>query len=189
MSIQPGEPTKRSVEFLDVIRLLAQLIRELKLQRNPELPDVEQQTLLKSLENWHQFRGRTEAELVGWLRRILRNHLADLARIAIQRNQSQQCSLDQGSSPLGICLLSDDSTPSHKAMRIERSSQIHDALNKLPDDQRTAIVLRHMYEFSIEEICPLIGRTAPGVAGLLRRGLTTLRKHLMDDLQRGAHGA
>jgi RNA polymerase sigma-70 factor (ECF subfamily) len=42
--------------------------------------DVVQQTLLEAHRKWHQFRGATEAELAGWLRRMLSCELADALR-------------------------------------------------------------------------------------------------------------
>ena len=42
--------------------------------------DVVQETLLKAHEHRDQFRGQTEAERRGWLRRILANTVADAAR-------------------------------------------------------------------------------------------------------------
>lgn len=189
MSIQPGQPPDRPVDFEDALRLMAQLLRELRLQGNPDFSDAGQHTLAKAFEKWDQFRGRSEAELLAWLRQILRNYLADVARANYRRMGGRERSLDQAKAPVALWLIDDHSTPSQKAMRQERWIRLNEALHTLPDDQRTAIVLRHMYDFSVEEICPLMGRTTAAVAGLLRRGLNTLRQLLADDSERGSHGA
>src|SRR4051812_20809557 len=42
--------------------------------------DVVQETFLEAARNFPRFRGTTEAELVGWLRKILASNLAELFR-------------------------------------------------------------------------------------------------------------
>lgn len=57
-----------------------------RMQLNPRLAskiapsDIVQQTLLKAHEKRAQFRGGTEQEFAGWLRRILANTLAETLR-------------------------------------------------------------------------------------------------------------
>ncbi|MFO0865328.1 MAG: sigma factor [Gemmataceae bacterium] len=46
----------------------------------PRSSDLVQQTLLKATGSLDQFRGANEAELAGWLRRILANNLHDFLR-------------------------------------------------------------------------------------------------------------
>jgi RNA polymerase sigma-70 factor (ECF subfamily) len=50
----------------------------------------------------------------------------------------------------------------------------------LPDDQREAVILRHLQEFSLPEIMQLMGRSRASVAGLLFRGLRALREWLQE---------
>ena len=50
----------------------------------------------------------------------------------------------------------------------------------LPEDQRNAVELRHLYGYSVSDITSRMGRTRPSVAGLLRRGFGCLREHLTD---------
>src|SRR6478672_14289 len=42
--------------------------------------DVVQKTYLEAFRDFRQFRGRTEAELLGWLRGILKHNLANVRR-------------------------------------------------------------------------------------------------------------
>src|SRR5262245_49774016 len=50
------------------------------LQGKVDASDVVQEALLKAHRDRGQFRGQTEAERLGWLRRILANTLADTRR-------------------------------------------------------------------------------------------------------------
>ena len=57
--------------YRDYLRLLARMQMSRQLQAQLDASDVVQLTLLKAHEKIGQFRGQTEAELAGWLRRIL----------------------------------------------------------------------------------------------------------------------
>jgi RNA polymerase sigma-70 factor, ECF subfamily len=83
---------------------------------------------------------------------------------------------------MALWLVADQSSPSQKAIRKEQWDRLVDALAQLPADQRTALELRHLQGRSIPEICEEMSRTTAAVAGLLRRGLKTLRALLDQSL-------
>lgn len=62
------------------------------------------------------------------------------------------------------------------AHELERA--IDDALRSLPEDQRTAIVLRRYEEMPYEEIAAVLGTTLPAVKSLLFRARESLRVKL-----------
>jgi RNA polymerase sigma-70 factor, ECF subfamily len=66
--------------YREYLVLLARLQCDPRWQRLMDPSDLAQQTLLKAHENFGQFRGGSEAELLGWLRRILTNQLVDAVR-------------------------------------------------------------------------------------------------------------
>jgi hypothetical protein len=86
-------------------------------------PRTCQQTLLKAHENFAGFRGRTDAELRGWLRAILAQQLALIARKRGRRPvrvHSLESALEQSSARLESLLASQESSPSADAMHAER---------------------------------------------------------------------
>ena len=70
--------------------------------------------------------------------------------------------------------------PSGEASAAELAAEIDAALAALPDDQRTAMVLRRYDEMPYEEIAEVIGTTVSAVKSLLFRARETLRLKLKE---------
>src|SRR5262245_37008051 len=176
-----GHPLER---YRDYLLLLArsQLDRDLQAKLDPS--DVVQQTLLKAHQNWHQFRGGSEAELAAWLRSILARHVADVVRKFDPwhggRERSLEAALEQSSARLESWLSAESLTPSERFERQEQLLRLAEALADLPDDQQVALELRHLRGLSIADVAREMGRTPAAVGSLLYRGLKTLRQ-LLDD--------
>jgi RNA polymerase sigma-70 factor (ECF subfamily) len=154
------------------------------LQAKLDPADVVQQALLTAHRARDQFRGTTGAEQLAWLRKILARTLAQELRkfhsgkrdVGFERSLSD--ALDDSSHRMEAMLAADGSSVSHKAMRQEELLRLSAALEELPDEQRHAVVLKHVSGRKTEEISKLMGRTKQSVAGLLRRGMKGLREHL-----------
>ncbi|MFO0951172.1 MAG: sigma-70 family RNA polymerase sigma factor [Isosphaeraceae bacterium] len=82
---------------------------------------------------------------------------------------------------MGRWLAADQSSPSQKAERNEAIVRLADALIRLPEDNRRALVMRHCQGASLAEISAALGRTPQAVAGLLKRGLARLRDEMPGD--------
>jgi RNA polymerase sigma-70 factor, ECF subfamily len=67
-------------QYRDCLRILARMNLHPDSRSELDSSDIVQQTLLKAHENIQGFRGRTDAELQAWLRAILSQQLAILAR-------------------------------------------------------------------------------------------------------------
>ena len=154
-----------------------------RLQGKVDPLDLVQQTLLRACQSADQFRGSGDREVRAWLRSILSNIIIDsLRRFGGADGGDRECSLEDtlgGTSTWQENLLKDDaSTPSQRANRNEIIAGITKALNRLPEDQRIAVGLRHLHGATLAETAARMGKTTPAVAGLLRRGLETLRTEL-----------
>ena len=183
MSAEHAQPVdlERFRRYL-LILAEAELAPRLRVKESPS--DIVQQSLLEAHRDLPSFRGRSDAELVGWLKTILARNLLNVARhfrtakCDIRLEQSLPESLEQSSARLDQWLSIDQSSPSQRAERNERVVALADALALLLDQERTAILLKHFRGWSLQEISEHIDRPVTAVAGLLKRGLKKLRDHL-----------
>jgi RNA polymerase sigma-70 factor, ECF subfamily len=179
-----SERGSRSLEdYRDYLRLLARFHIPTGLKGQFDASDAAQQALLKAHENHDQFRGHTDLELKAWLRAILARILADASRINRRRRgdavRSIEAALEQSSTRLEAFLVSEQSNPSEKAMRAEQTLRLASVLQRLPNDQRTALELRYLKGLPVAAVAEEMGRGPESVTGLLYRGMQTLRR-LMD---------
>lgn len=164
--------------YRDYLLLLARARVGGRLRAKLDPSDVVQQTLLEAHRDRAQLRGDDPAP---WLRQILARNIANAARDLgrarrdVARERSLEAALDESSARLEAFLAADESSPSFKARRNERVGLLARALAELPEDQREAVVLRHLQGQALAEIAAAMGRSPAAVAGLLHRGLDRLR--------------
>lgn len=182
METDGDRPEPALERFRPYLLLLARLHLGDRHRAKLDASDVVQQALLEAHRTRAQFRGTTDAELAGWLRRVLACELADALRGLARakrdaaRERELEAVLGEVSSRLEACLAADQSSPSARAAHNEQLIRLAAALLHLPDDQRRAVELRHLQGRSVAEIAAALGKTETAVGGLLRRGMTRLRE-------------
>lgn len=170
--------------FRTYLHLLARAYLGERQRGRIEASDVVQQTLLNAHARRDQFRGRSEAELAGWLRQILKHNLADALRdvARVKRDVARERPLetaDDSFSRADAWLVAVQSSPSQHAAKAEELLRLADALSQLPEPQREAIVLHHLQGRPLAEVAEEMQRTTTAaVAGLLHRGLKSMRQFL-----------
>lgn len=173
-------------QFRHYLKMLARL----QLGRSPhaklDASDLVQQTLLDAHQDLQRFRGSSEAEMAGWLRRLLTCNLADAlrhlgrAKRDINREQSLHEQLDCSAFQLGASLAAVQTSPSQHAARNEELLRLAWAMEQLPEAQRMAVELHHLRGRTLAETAIQLGRSEAAVAGLLRRGFRRLRQLLSE---------
>src|SRR5262245_12968531 len=159
---------------------LAQRQVEGRIAVRVDASDVIQQTFLEAYRSFPQFAGRDARELAAWLHRILDHKVAAAIRdhtLLQKRNLGRERSMDDSAAgaPLKQELDAGHSSPSQKAIRGEEAVRLSQALTALPDDQREAVRLRHLGGWAVADIARHLGRTPAATAGLIKRGMHTLR--------------
>jgi RNA polymerase sigma-70 factor (ECF subfamily) len=171
--------------YRNYLALAARLQITRHLQSKVDAADLVQETLLKAHRSFEQFRGQTEAELTGWLRRILAANVANLIRqyfgtqgrdVRLERPLADE--LEQSSRIRDMALIARTSSPSQRAARREEAVLLANALRQLPEDYSEVIVLRHLEGLPFAEVARRMGRSVDSVEKLWIRALTRLRRLL-----------
>src|SRR5262249_17022987 len=164
---------------------LARLQVGRRLRGKVDAADVVQDTFLKASRDFAEFHGRTEDELASWLRQILAYTVANLVRHYLgTRRRDQRLEreladeLDRSSRALDGGLLARGSSPSQQATRREQAVLLADALDRLPDDYREVLILRHLEELSFLDVARRMNRSLDSVKNLWTRALARLRRTL-----------
>jgi RNA polymerase sigma-70 factor (ECF subfamily) len=169
--------------YRNYLKLLARLQIDRRLQGKIDPSDVVQETFLEAHRDFGQFRGRSERELVSWLRQILATNLANLIRhyrgtqrrdIRLERELARDLG-DCSSRILDNAFVAPQSSPSQQAAHEEQAVLLADALDRLPEDYREAVILRHLEGLSFPEVALRMERTVDSVKKLWARGLARLR--------------
>jgi RNA polymerase sigma-70 factor, ECF subfamily len=180
--VQRGD--KRAFELLvgkyqrKIFRLLSRLIRD-----PAEIEDVAQEAFIKAYRALPNFRG--DSAFYTWLYRIAintaKNHLVAHGRRAAS---SSDAALEDVEGFEDASQLRNEDTPDRLLLSRQVAEAVNRAIEALPEDLRTAIVLRELEGLSYEEIaasmnCPIgtvrsrIFRAREAVAAELRPILET----------------
>jgi RNA polymerase sigma-70 factor (ECF subfamily) len=175
--------------YRNYLLLLARLQLDQRLASKVDPTDVVQETFLEAYRDFGQFQGGTEGELTAWLRQILVGNLANLLRryLGTQRRDVRlerelRAGLDQSAAGLGGALPAPHSSPSQRAARREEAVLLADALQRLPEHYREAVILRSLQGLPFAEVARRMGRSEDSTEKLWARGLVRLRR-----LMEGSH--
>ena len=159
-------------------RMVYQLSLNLLNDHNEAL-DLSQEVFLRVFRTIQNFRG--QSSLRTWIYRIVVNQARNRQRWWRRRHRSQQVSLDQHMRDHGdLPETNDGGSPDRLLSRKQLADRIRVALERLPFDQKTAIVLREIDGLSYEEIGFSLGIAVGTVKSRLARAREGLRAQLRD---------
>lgn len=134
-----------------IMRLLSRMVRE-----PADVEDVAQEAFVKAYRALPQFRG--DSAFYTWLYRIAINTARNWQAANSRRPQTvSTLENDEGETFSQIDSLTDQSTPESLAATRQIAQTVNDAINALPEDLRTAIVLREIEGMSYEDIASAMG--------------------------------
>jgi RNA polymerase sigma-70 factor (ECF subfamily) len=157
------------------------LVQARQLQQNKRLlvrfgwSDLVQQTLLKAHGDLAQFKGKTEAELIQWLRKILKHTAIDRARHdrAGRRDVRLERTLEMAVADSSACLdkflAGRAPSPSEQIRKQEFQLRLAEAIEQLPPRQRYVFIGRELLGKSMRDLAADLKKTKKAVAGLLDR--------------------
>jgi RNA polymerase sigma-70 factor (ECF subfamily) len=177
-------------KYRNYLLLIARSLVGNELRGRGAVSDVVQDTLLKAVENFSSFRGKCAGELLAWLRQILASKVADHYRSNrrqkrdVRLERSIQAAIDKSSSQLACFLADSRPSPSEELLMAEKLARVADAVAALPEGQRDAVTLHHLCAYKISDAARELGKTVPATAGLIQRGLQSLRASLKAERDR-----
>jgi RNA polymerase sigma-70 factor (ECF subfamily) len=179
--------------YRNYMRMLVRTGMGPRLRERIDLSDVVQEALVEVVRQFPQFTGENEAALVGWLRRLVAQKLADLGRYHSRAKRAAGASAlpldapwetegggggdsDRGGGRLLDVLALSQTSPSEAASRRELIVLLADALSNLPEAEAEVLWLYHGDGLSFESIGERLGIGRKAVRGLWARGLARLRR-------------
>jgi len=142
--------------------------------REEDARDVAQETFLRAFRALSGFKG--QAKFSSWLYRITLNLCRDWIR------RERRTPVAQAPEGVDLIELAGEAEPSESVedlvSRRELSRVVARAMAALPEDQRTAIILKEYHGLTFQEIADLLDCPLSTVKTRLYQGLTVLRKHL-----------
>jgi len=158
-------------------RMVVQLAVNLLGDRD-EAMDLSQEVFLRVFRTIHHFRG--QSSLRTWIYRIAVNQARNRHRFWRRRHRGDQVSLDQHIAAHGDFQSDGESGPDRLLAQKQLAQTLQRALDHLPFDQRTAIVLREIDGLSYEEISFSLGVAVGTVKSRLTRARQALRLELRE---------
>lgn len=141
---------------------------------NSDVEDIAQQVFVRVWRSAARYVPR--AKFTTWLLKITRNLVFNELRRS-KRHTHVPLQTDAAAAELP---LKDETSPAPDTSLLQRELQkaIEQAITKLPDTQRMALVLRRYEDLSYEEIGEILELSVPAVKSVLFRARTELRARL-----------
>jgi RNA polymerase sigma-70 factor (subfamily 1) len=157
------------------------LVPELAVKTAPS--DIVQDTYLKAMRVWADFRGSTELEFQEWLKQILstmldsaRERFVDAAKRGVAREVPLHHETNGDSRAFDLAAPGD--SPSSLARAAEHAQLVERALNELSPGDRQVIRLRIFEELPFEELGARLGCSPKAASRLWSRAIMNLTAEL-----------
>lgn len=132
--------------------------------------DLCNETFYKAYRSLQSFR-EVEASFSTWLYTIARNTVLS----ELRKHKAQNVSLDEtGLIPQAPL----ESMPEQNLLRNEKVSMVREAINSLPEKQKSALILREYDGMDYQEIAGILGQTVSSVKSLLFRARASVKVQL-----------
>ncbi|MGH7192703.1 MAG: sigma-70 family RNA polymerase sigma factor [Candidatus Saccharimonadales bacterium] len=155
------------------------------MQAKVDASDLVQLTLLEAHRDFDRFVGRSEAEWLAWLRRILAHNTADVIRHycgadkrQVRREVRFADPADESRAAGAPEPIGREPTASQQLICRDRQLQLAAAVEALPPNYREVIVLRNLERLSFEQVAERMGRSRPAVQMLWGRAIQKLQAEL-----------
>lgn len=134
--------------------------------------DIFQEVFIRIIDTMRSGRYTEEGKFLPWAMRIAHNLCVDHFR-KVKRSPTIRTGEDK--DIFEVLNFSEESAES-RMIRRQSHDRVRDMLDKLPEDQREVIILRHYADMSFKEIAAATNCSINTALGRMRYGLINLRK-------------
>jgi RNA polymerase sigma-70 factor (ECF subfamily) len=143
--------------------------------RFDEAEDLTQEIFLKTYRTLNSYRPESGA-LVTWIVRVGRNHIIDHYRkFKTERTHTDSLEVEYEKAEENPTRYA---SPAQVLEQAELSDQVHQALLRVAEDLREAVILRDLEEFTYEEIADMLELPLGTVKSRINRGRAELARIL-----------
>lgn len=151
-----------------ILAFIFHMLKSAKLELLAE--DLCSETFYKAYRSLHSFR-EMDASFSTWLYTIARNTVLS----ELRKSKANHVSLDDaGFEPIASL----EAAPEQQLLRNERMAMVREAINNLPEKQRSALILREYDQLDYQEIANILGQTVSSVKSLLFRARASVKTQL-----------
>lgn len=137
--------------------------------------DIFQDVFIRVIDTVRGGRYTEEGKFLPWAMRIAHNLCVDHFR-KVKRTPTIKTGEDQD---IFEVLNFTEESAEDKMMKKQSHNRVRDMLDKLPEDQREVIILRHYADMSFKEIATVTNCSINTALGRMRYGLINLRKMMI----------
>ena len=144
------------------------------LNNQEDAMDAVQESYIKVFKGLNSFKGNSAFDT--WVYRIVINTCNDFVRKNTKNKENYSIYYEDGEQIKELSQIMDtDSQPEQVLMKTEINRYILDCLERLPNEQKEAIILRDIQNFSYEEIGKILNCSEGTIKSRIHRGRNTLR--------------
>jgi len=151
-----------------ILSFVYHMLKSAKLEILAE--DLCSETFYKAYRSLHSFR-EVDASFSTWLYTIARNTVLS----ELRKQKAAHLSLDDSTYIPAAPL---EEAPEQRLLRNEKVTMVRDAINSLPEKQRSALILREYDGMDYQEIANILGQTVSSVKSLLFRARASVKVQL-----------
>jgi RNA polymerase sigma-70 factor (ECF subfamily) len=183
---EPQSTNRTLEEFRAYLETLAYIQISPRLRSKFGRSDIISHTLWEAYQELDQLRALDEQGRKRRLRRMLINNLLEeiarwkAGRRDYRRERSLETDADASSCRLQSLLVADEPSAGEQAAAREEGLRLLEALSRLPERQREALILQRYHGWKLREIAEHLNCTVNAVAGLHAQGLKKLRQLLSE---------
>ncbi len=137
--------------------------------------DIFQETFIKVINTLRSGRYNEEGKFLPWVMRIAHNLVIDHFR---KEKRNPIITNSDGNDIMNLIQIQEESAED-KLLKQQTHLELRAMIQRLPDEQKEVLIMRHFAELSFKEIADLTGVSINTALGRMRYALSNLRKMMM----------